>query len=175
MCRHQVVARIFLFIFIVYFTFAGLTQIAMVHDEEIPGDSVSGTAEDVTEASERGHTQPEELPQWSGRPASKAWDLHPRVDPVEPQLINAGDPEKDKFFNEEVIRKMKEYLVLGSIYGVFVGISNGMQKEIMGTVSPNAYVFASFLPPPLANILNGASSQTYSDYGVSQSNGWSLR
>ena len=122
----------------------------MVH-EQIPVDFVSGTADDVTEPSERGHTQSEELPEWSGIPASKAGDLHSRVDPLGPQLIKPDDPEKDKFFNEEVIRKMKEYLVLGTVSGVFVGISNVMQKEIFGVVSPNAYV----LTPPLpANIFN---------------------
>ena len=61
-----------------------------------------------------------------------------------------GDPSPDdkKFFNKELNRKMKEYLVLGAIAGVFTGVANGIQKQILGTVSPNAYVFYLLLLPP---------------------------
>jgi hypothetical protein len=43
------------------------------------------------------------------------------------------DPENKSFFNKELTRKMKEYLVLGTIAGVFTGVADGMQKEILGT------------------------------------------
>ncbi|KAF8493951.1 hypothetical protein F5888DRAFT_700631 [Russula emetica] len=108
---YEAVARIFLFLSIVNFTFAGVAQARTMHEMRI--DLMTG-AEDVTEALERGHTQPEELPEWSGRP-STAGHLHSRMDPL-----------------------LMEYLVLETIDGVFSGISNGVQDEIAGTVSPNA-------------------------------------
>ena len=88
------------------------------------------------------HTQYEELPE---SPGSQPTAWHSRVDeiPITPAPspgIAVEDPENDKFFSPEMIRRMKEYLVLGAVYGVFVGISNSVQKEIMGNVAPNAYV-----------------------------------
>jgi hypothetical protein len=49
-------------------------------------------------------------------------------------------PDVDKFFTEELKQKMKDYAVLGTVAGVSTGLINGIQKEIMGTVSPGAYV-----------------------------------
>jgi hypothetical protein len=138
---HEAVARAFLFLSIVNFTFAaGVVQTRTMHEMRV--DLMTG-AGDVTEASEKGHSQSEELFEWSERP-STAGHLHSRLDP----LPGAEDPETKKFFNKEMNRKLKEYLVLGSIAGIFVGISNGIQKEIVGTVSPGAYVFTS-PPSPL--------------------------
>jgi hypothetical protein len=123
---------------------------------EMRVDLVAG-AEDMTEASERGHTQLEELPEWLVGPSTTG-PLHSRVDPV--------DPEANKFFSKELTRRMKEYFVLGAVASVFVGLSNAVQKEILGTVSPGAYVFTS--PPfPLLPTLKWRGSQTYSDYGIS--------
>jgi len=147
MRRHKAVAGIFLFLSIVNFTFAGLAQAPAMHETSV--DLVTGV-EDVTEASERGYTQSEELPDWLGRP-STAGHLDSR-DIIGPTSFNnrPGDPAEDgKFFNKELTRKMKEYLVLGAIAGVFTGIANGIQKQIFGTVSPGAYVFtfsSSLLP-----------------------------
>jgi hypothetical protein len=35
---------------------------------------------------------------------------------------------------------MKDYAVLGLVAGSFTGLANAAQKEILGTVSPGAYV-----------------------------------
>ena len=167
MRRHvEALARIFLLLSIVNFTFAGVAQTPTMHQMRV--DLVTGP-EDVKVALERGHTQWEELPEVWGRP-STAGHLHSRLDPIP----GAEDLEKNKFFNKELLRRMKEYLVLGLVSGVFVGIANGAQKEIFGTVSPGAYVFTS-PPSPLLPTLEWHVSQTYSDYGISQSNGCSLR
>ncbi|KAF8493952.1 hypothetical protein F5888DRAFT_1720859 [Russula emetica] len=136
---HEAVTRIFFFLFIINFTFAGVVQTPEMHEMHV--DLVTG-AEDVTEASERGHTQLEELPEWSERP-STAGHLHSRVDPIP----GAVDPETQKFFNKELKRRMKEYLVLGTVAGIFVGISNGIQKEILGTVSPGASMLGRSVEP----------------------------
>jgi hypothetical protein len=159
MRRHKTVVRILLFLSIVNFTFAGVVQTpAAINEMRV--DLVTG-AEGVTEASERGHTQSEELPEWLGGP-STAGHLQSRFDVASAQSLNerAGlkDPEADKFFNEEMTRKMKEYFILGSLAGVFTGVANGMQKEIIGTVSPNAYVLIS-PPSPSCQHLNGRVTQ----------------
>ena len=60
--------------------------------------------------------------------------------------------EADKFFNDELKQKMKDYVILGTIAGVSIGLLNGVQKEIMGTISPGAYVSALFPPSPAADI-----------------------
>ena len=128
MRRHKAVARIFLFLSIVKFTFASVAQTRTMDGMRI--DSVTG-AEDMTEVSEA-------LPEWLGR-SSTAGHLHSRFDMAAAQSFKYPDgPDENKFFNKELNRKMKEYLVLGSIAGVFTGIANGIQKEILGTVSPNA-------------------------------------
>lgn len=170
MRRHKAVARIFLFLSIVNFTFASLAQtpIPTMHEARI--DLVTG-AEGMAEVSEMAHTQSGELPELLGRP-STAGHLQSRLDiapaPSFSDASLAADAEKNKFFNKELNRRMKEYLVLGTIAGLFTGLANGMQKEIMGSVSPNAYVFMflykylSSLSPP-ANTLNGMSHKTYSD------------
>ncbi len=145
MRRHKAVARIFLFLSIVNFTFAGVAQTPTM--DETPVDLVTG-AEDVTEALEREHTQSGVLPELLGRP-STAGHLQSRFDLIPAQSFNyPADRENNKFFNKELTRKMKEYLVLGAIAGIFTGVANGMQKEILGTVSPGAYVFLPLLPAP---------------------------
>ena len=124
MHRHKAVAQIFLFLSIVNFTFAGVAQTSTTHEMRV--DLVTG-AEDT-----KGHTQ-SELPEWLGTLTTR--HLHSRLDP-EPE-----DPETKKFFNKVLIRKLKEYLILGTIAGAFIGVANGIQKQIAGTVSPDAYVF----------------------------------
>ncbi|KAI0265741.1 hypothetical protein BGY98DRAFT_1034294, partial [Russula aff. rugulosa BPL654] len=52
---------VFLFLSIVNFTFAGLAQTPTMHEIRV---------DLVTEASERGHTQSEELLEWLGRPST---------------------------------------------------------------------------------------------------------
>jgi hypothetical protein len=171
MRRHKAVARIFLFLSIFNFAFAGLAQTPTMHEMRV--DLVT-RAEDVTEASERGHTQSEELPEWSGSP-STAGHLHSRRDipAAQSATTSAEDPEKKKFFNKELNRRMKEYLVLGIVAGVFVGFANGIQKQIMGTEAPGAYVFTS-PPSPSCQHLNGVGHKPILT-GISQSNGWSRR
>jgi hypothetical protein len=152
MRRHKAVARIFLFLSIFNFAFAGLAQTPTMHEMRV---DLETRAEDVTEASERGHTQSEELPEWSGSP-SMAGHLHSRLDTPSAQsaTTSAADLEKKKFFNKELTRRMKEYLVLGIVAGIFTGVTNGIQKQIIGTVSPGAYVFTS-PPSPSCQHLNG--------------------
>jgi hypothetical protein len=80
---------------------------------------------------------------------------HASVDDVVPTVSApksdiAEDLEKNKFFNLEMNRKVKEYVILGSLAGLFMGVANGVQKEIMGTMAPSAYVifYRSSLAPP---------------------------
>jgi hypothetical protein len=66
-----------------------------------------------------------------------------------PEAPTGSEVDKaGKFMTEEMIQKVKDYAVLGTVAGVSTGLINGMQKEIMGTVSPGAYVSALF--PPLS-------------------------
>jgi hypothetical protein len=147
MRRHKAVARIILFLSIVNFTFAGVAHTPTMH--ETPIDLVTG-AEDVTEASERVHAQSGELPELLGR-SSTAGHLHTRVDIFPAGSFNyPEDQDNTKFFNKELTRKMKEYVILGTVAGVFTGVANGIQKQILGTVSPGAYVFTS---PPFPLLL----------------------
>ena len=147
MHRHKAVARIFLFLSIVNFTFAGVARTPTM--DEMHVDLMTG-------AEERGHTQSEELPEWLGRPSTTV-PLRSRLDPIPLDhgtlSTDPEDLEAKKFFNKELIRRMKEYFVLGGVAGIFVGISNGIQKEISGTVSPGACVFTS--PPSSRQHLNG--------------------
>jgi len=145
MRRHKAVARIFLFLSIINFTFAGVAQTPTM-DDETRVDLVTG-AEDVTEASERGHTQSWALPELLGRP-STAGHLQSRIDPIPAESSNLPeDPEIGKFLTKELIRKMKEYLVLGTIAGIFTGVANGIQKQILGTVSPGATTVGRSVEP----------------------------
>ena len=68
--------------------------------------------------------------------------------------------EAGKFMSEEMIQKVKDYAVLGTVAGVSTGLINGMQKEIMGTVSPGAYVSALF-PPISCRHLTKSKILTY--------------
>ena len=145
MHRHKAVARIFLFLSIVNFTFAGVVRTRTMDETRV--DLATG-AEDVTEAPERAHTQSEELSELLGSP-STVEHLQSRFDIIPAQSFKyPEDKESNKFFNKELNRKLKEYLVLGSIAGVFTGVANGIQKEILGTVSPGAYVFLPLLSSP---------------------------
>lgn len=157
---YKTVAQIFLILSILNFTFAGIAFFSQTPTTDEMRVDLGPGAEDVTVASsEKGHTQSEELPEWLGRPESTAGNLHSRGRLLERQLVNADDLEKDKFFSPELNRKMKEYLILGSIAGVFTGVANGMQKEIIGTVSPNSYVLFFYASPPPTSCqpLNGVS------------------
>jgi len=161
MRRHKTVAQIFLVLSVVNFTFAGLVQTRTMH--EVRADLVTG-AEGVTQgASEKPHTPSEELSKLLERrstgqdppePSNSVIEvrhttptqrtkLAPRADPLLMEPVRLEDPEATKFFNEELKRKMKEYVVLGTIAGIFAGFANGIQKQIMGTVSPGAYVFTN--------------------------------
>jgi hypothetical protein len=69
------------------------------------------------------------------------------------------ESKAEKFFTEELKQKMKDYAVLGTVVGVSTGVINGMQKEIMGTVSPGAYV--STLPSLSCRHLTESKILTY--------------
>jgi hypothetical protein len=146
MHRHKAIARIFLFLSFVNFTFAELAQTPTVHEVRV--DLVTG-AEDAAGVSETGHTQSEEFPELLGRP-STAGPLHTRVDimPIipAPESGSASNPDNDKFFSKELIRRMKEYLILGGIAGVFVGLANSAQKDIAGKLDNGAYVIFHLSP-----------------------------
>ena len=164
MRRHKAVARIFLFLFIVNFTFAGVVRTRTMDETRV--DLVTG-AEGVTEASERVHTQSGVLPGLLRSPSTTE-HLQSRFDLIPAQSFNyPEDKESNKFFNKELNRKLKEYLVLGSIAGVFTGVANGIQKEILGTVSPGAYVFISPLLSLPSSCFEWRVHKTYSDYGIS--------
>lgn len=60
-------------------------------------------------------------------------------------------PEAEKFFNKELMQKIKDYSILGSVAGIAGGVITSIQKEVMGVVTPGAYVSALFPPSP-ANI-----------------------
>lgn len=134
----------FLFLSIVNFAFAGVARTRTMHETRV---NLATGAEDVTEASERGHTQSEELREWLGRP-STAGHLHSRLDPP----VQALDPDENKFFSEELIRRMKEYFILGSIAGTFTGVANGIQKEDFGTVSPGAETVGRSVEPLIEHL-----------------------
>jgi hypothetical protein len=57
-------------------------------------------------------------------------------------------PEADKFFTDELMAKIKDYSILGTVAGFASGLITSVQKEIMGTISPGAYVSALFPPSP---------------------------
>ena len=134
---HKVVARFFLLLAIANFTFAGQAQKLKMHEMRV--DLVTGAEKNVMQASEMGHTQSEELLRLFGR-ASTAGHLQSRVEPLQEEII------------------------LGAISGVFSGVANGIQKEILGTVSPGAYVSSSLTPPsPLLPKFEWRGSQTYSN------------
>jgi hypothetical protein len=70
--------------------------------------------------------------------------------PEEPGPLTAPTGSKaDKFFTDEMKQRMKDYAVYSTVAGVSMGIINGIQKEIMGAVSPGAYVSALFPPFPV--------------------------
>jgi hypothetical protein len=158
MRRHKAFARIILFLSIVIFTFAGIARTLTMHEVRV--DLVTGVP-DVSDVSEMGYTQSEELPESLGRPSTagplQSRDLIPAASFSDASHFD--DLEDNKFFSKELNRKLKEYLILGSIAGLFTGVANGIQKQIMGTVSPNAYVI-SLLPlvlPPSCQHLNDLS------------------
>ena len=179
---YKAIAQIFLFLFILNFTFASIalfsqtqTQTQTTTDDEMHVDSgTTRSGEDVTtmeEVSEKVHTQQsdeeeeEEFPEWQGGHPSIDGRLHLRFNIA--RRTYSSDPAQDKFLNDEMTRKLKEYIILGAIAGSMTGIANAMQKEIIGTVSPNAYVlffffYLSFPPPPLScQLLTGVNLQTY--------------
>jgi hypothetical protein len=147
MHQHKAIARISLFLSIISFTFAGvaLAQTPMMHEMGV--DPVTSMEAD------------EELDERSGRPPTTG-HLHSRLDDI--VVPAAENLDENKFFSKEMIRKIKEYLVLGTVYGIFVGISNGAQKEIAGTVAPGAYVFTSSRYP-CCHSVKLRILQTYSD------------
>jgi hypothetical protein len=148
MCLLKLVGQIFLFLSIISFTFAGIAQTPTMDAMHV--NLVTG-AKEVTESTERGYTQSEELPERLGR-LSTTGNLHARLDLIVISDAAAEDSESKKFFSKQLNRKLKKYLMLGTLGGVISGITTGVQDEIMGTLSPNAYVF-TFLPypSPLAN------------------------
>jgi hypothetical protein len=96
-------------------------------------------------------------------PESEAPQLHGNLPPVSEAPLSSAEsvasaptvqgeekgkmepsPNFEKFFTEEMMQKVKDYAVLGTVAGVSTGIINAWQKEIMGTVSPGAYVYLLF-------------------------------
>jgi len=144
MRRHKAVARIFLFLSIVSFAFAGFAPQRTPPMHEMRVDLVTAVEDaTVTEAPERGHAQSGELPELLGRP-STAGHLQSRIDIIPAASfsnhasIDLDDLESKKFFNKELNRKLKEYFILGTIAGIVTGVANGVQKQYLGTVAPGA-------------------------------------
>ena len=72
-------------------------------------------------------------------------------DIIGPTSFNKGpgdSAEKEKFFNEELIRRIKKYLVLGAVAGVFTGIANGgAEADLWYGVSWRVRPYLFLLPP----------------------------
>ena len=60
--------------------------------------------------------------------------------PPHPDELAAANPEANKLFNDALKQKIKDFVVLGTVVGVSAGLLYGVQKEIMGSISPGAYV-----------------------------------
>ena len=81
-------------------------------------------------------------------PGSSRHSTPPQSPPPPPplphpdELAAAANPEANKLFNDALKQKIKDYAVLGTVVGVSVGLVYGIQKEIMGTISPGVYVSA---------------------------------
>jgi len=219
MRRYKTVARVFLVLSVIDFTFAGLPHTRAAH--EVRADLVTVVADVVMEASDKrssmaagqahsrrdpgGLSIPEQVPQPAlpaeppplvaqpppltqpigpaeppplVQPIDPAQPAHPAEPASKPAAASEKELEAAKFFNKELTRKMKEYLVLGFVAGAFTGVTNAIQKQIMGTVSPGAYVFYftsffSLLSCQLF-IFNGPRHVNVLTDDTSQSNCWSL-
>jgi hypothetical protein len=55
-----------------------------------------------------------------------------------------ASPDAHKFFIEELKLKLRYYAIVGTVLGISTGVVNAVQKEIVGTVSPGAYVYPLF-------------------------------
>ena len=137
MRQYKTVARIFLILSAVNYTFASFARSWAMH--EARADLVK-VAEDTTEASETGQTPSEKRSEIR----STAGNRHPR-DAVAELKADAPaskvDPEVDPFFNKELDEKIKEYYVLATMLALSTGISRGAQNQIMSAMDPYRYVF----------------------------------
>jgi hypothetical protein len=143
MRRHELITRIFLLLSIFNYTFMVVAKKPARHEMRV---NVMTEARDVTETSDSGHTQSEELPKRSGRPPT-AGHLYSRLDPL-PEAEADEDPETKKFVNKELEWEFKEALVLGGVGSIISIIAYGVQSKIWANVSPGAYVLPLFYLPP---------------------------
>ena len=72
----------------------------------------------------------------------------PLVNPPQTPPQQAGpepDPEEGKYFNEELKQKIKDYLTLATVeVGVGAFVTEVLQKEAAGQITPGEYVSATF-------------------------------
>jgi hypothetical protein len=139
--RHcKTVARIFLILSAVNYTFASLARSWAMH--EARADLVK-VAEDTTEVSEKGRMPSEERSEMR----SMAGNGHPRDELAEPEAdaqTSKAYPEVDKFFSKEMNEKITEYYILATVLAFSTGISRGAQNQISAAMDSHRYVLFYF-------------------------------
>jgi len=134
MRQYKTVARIFLILFAVNYTFASLARSWAMH--EARADLVK-VADDTMEVSEKGRTPSEERSEMR----STTGNVHPRGEVAEREAdatASKAVSEADKFFSKEMNEKITEYYVLATILAFSTGISRGAQNQISAAVDSNA-------------------------------------
>ena len=139
-----------------------------LHDDSTPKAYVPGLS--PVDSSNSGHDElAPDTPPDPGAPSSPSESVGSAAT-VKAEDIGKTDASKltdaEKFWSEEMIQKTKDYAVLGTVAGVSTGLINGMQKEIMGTVSPGAYV------SPLSLFCRHPTESQILTYDLPQSNDW---
>jgi hypothetical protein len=112
-------------------------------------DSEQKSKEIWEESPEHATTSDETTPPESRPPPSAALPEPNKGTTESAQPVHPAPPAEKvnpKFFTDELKGRMKDYLVLGTVYGIYTGTMNAIQKEIQGTISPGAYVPISSLP-----------------------------
>jgi hypothetical protein len=142
MKRYKTVARIFLILSVVNFTFAGLvqsraTQEAVVHSVKM--------AEDMTKASEKWHRPLDELSEPSAK-RSTAMHAHSRDDSSDdsvtgPKADTPADSVIDdgkKFFSQELKEETEEDMVFTIVVGAVGGLVGQFRSGITSPADPGS-------------------------------------
>jgi hypothetical protein len=147
---YKTVARIFLILSVVDFTFAGLAQPRAMLDAHADWMKM---AEDMTKASEKRHKPFDELSERSAK-RSTVGHAHSRDDGSEdsetgPKADTPPDSvthEESKFFNGEWNDEAKEEMVFVVAVGAVTGLASQFRDGITGPADPGSCVFSYFLP-----------------------------
>ena len=153
MLWYKTVARIFLILSVVDFTFAGLAQSRAMHEARVHSVKM---AEDMTKASEKRHKQLDELSERSAK-RSTVGHAHSRDDsdvsedsvtgPKADTPPNSMTGEESKFFNGEWKMDMEETLILTVPFVVMSGLASQFHPNQFhdGLTYPSPCVFSHFL------------------------------